>query len=344
MAAGKTVSEEDKQRALEWNVDADDVAKARMLAKQCGHEDNTAVIFLYAKGINNTYTGAASGEPVKMFDLLMNPPNEHWQQCRGRLEGIMHKSGDNTADETPSAVMSFDSAVTKMPAWRTESAFIFHERNHINVVQRWQRSGLCYIHAAEVVQYYLVALHDKRAGMIDMAKMIRQTFHPKDLETHIFSDQGGSSYNMLKRILMPNSIISATHLSLAGSHLKEFGPLLISLFEVHEDFSDKNQLSFDGKPEGKFIGHHAMTIIGHRKDDEGKEWFLVQNWWPQMQFIEVSAEYLEACGATLYYVKTPQTEIPKAFPVQHHMFAENENVDKPEDVNFAEPECPTPRN
>lgn len=86
-----------------------------------------------------------------------------------------------------------------------------------------------------------------------------------------------------------------------------------------------------------------MAMIGHRKDDEGKEWFLVQNWWSQMQFVEMSAEYLQACTPTLYSVKTPQTAIPEKFPVEHHMFAETENVDKAEDLNFAEHEGPPPK-
>ena len=95
------------------------------------------------------------------------------------------------------------------------------------------------------------------------------SFAMDDIETVIKSSIGSvltdTQYNPSKINDQINSIISATRLSFAGSDLKEFGPLLVSLFKVHEDFSGKNQLSFDGKPEGKFIGRHAMTMIGHRK-------------------------------------------------------------------------------
>jgi hypothetical protein len=337
------VCAKEKIDSADWNVESNAVTNARKLAEASGHTDCTQVIFLYAKGVKETYD-KVGGTIMSSFDLIMNPPNDHWRQCSGRLDRILQHDGDNTADIVPPNVMSFEDAITAMPKWKEKDSFIFHQSKDIPLVQRWQRSGLCYIHAAEVVQYYLVALHDKDAGMIDMSKMIRQSFHHKDLQSHIFADEGGSSYSMLERILMPNSTISATDLALAGDRLKKFGPLLISGFVVHKgDFYRQDRLTFDGKPAGDIKGRHAMTIVGHRKDGDGKEWFLVQNWWPQMQFVEISAEYLEACKATLYYVETPQTEIPKNFPVQHHMFADNENVDKPENVNFAEPECPTPK-
>ena len=35
--------------------------------------------------------------------------------------------------------------------------------------------------------------------------------------------------------------------------------------------------------------------------------------WFSKQFVEVSASYLKACGATVYFVETPQTHVPTAF-------------------------------
>ena len=35
--------------------------------------------------------------------------------------------------------------------------------------------------------------------------------------------------------------------------------------------------------------------------------------WFHKQFVEISASYLEACGATVYFVKTPQTHVPTEF-------------------------------
>lgn len=35
--------------------------------------------------------------------------------------------------------------------------------------------------------------------------------------------------------------------------------------------------------------------------------------WIRKQYVEVSESYLEACGATVYFVETPQTHIPDGF-------------------------------
>ena len=35
--------------------------------------------------------------------------------------------------------------------------------------------------------------------------------------------------------------------------------------------------------------------------------------WFHKQFVEASASYVEACGATAYFCKTPQTPVPTEF-------------------------------
>jgi hypothetical protein len=47
---------------------------------------------------------------------------------------------------------------------------------------------------------------------------------------------------------------------------------------------------------------HAMILIGGRRDKHGKLWLLLQNWWPDMQLVEVSAEYFATCKASLSFV------------------------------------------
>jgi hypothetical protein len=75
---------------------------------------------------------------------------------------------------------------------------------------------------------------------------------------------------------------------------------------------------------------HAMVLVGHRRSD-GKDVYLLQNWWEDKQFVEVSAEYLEACRATVTFVETPQTAIPEEFPATFAEFAETEvYLDKPD--------------
>jgi hypothetical protein len=73
-----------------------------------------------------------------------------------------------------------------------------------------------------------------------------------------------------------------------------------------------------------------MALVGHRQAADGRQFFLLQNWWKLKQFVEVDYEYLEKSGATVYFIKTPQTEIPKAFPQLAGRFFELEAIDKPE--------------
>jgi hypothetical protein len=35
--------------------------------------------------------------------------------------------------------------------------------------------------------------------------------------------------------------------------------------------------------------------------------------WLRKQFVEMSPSYFEACGATIYFIKTPQKRVPERF-------------------------------
>jgi hypothetical protein len=87
-------------------------------------------------------------------------------------------------------------------------------------------------------------------------------------------------------------------------------PALVSNFKVSQDFL-KGGLSFTqpyylGKD---FVGFHAMLLVGGRVKD-GKYFFLLQNWWENRSFIEVSAEYMYSAEATISFVEQEIIEIP----------------------------------
>jgi hypothetical protein len=83
-------------------------------------------------------------------------------------------------------------------------------------------------------------------------------------------------------------------------------------------------------------GMHAMVLVGHRRSD-GKDVYLLQNWWEQKQFVEVSAAYLKASRATVTFVETPQTAIPEEYAVTFAKFAETEvYLDKPDAYSLEE--------
>ena len=59
---------------------------------------------------------------------------------------------------------------------------------------------------------------------------------------------------------------------------------------------------------------HAMVLIGVRKQGK-KVWLLLQNWWTDMQVVEVSQEYFENSGASLTFVTSELSE--KTYSTDH---------------------------
>jgi len=169
-----------------------------------------------------------------------------------------------------------------------------------------------------------------------MSKMIYDTFTAEQLEKHIFEDDGGPSDIMLKGILQPNSFVLGCGYDQVEARLRKYGPLLVCRFEVYDDFYNNNHIHHGPNVGTKFEGYHAMVLIGVRTDSKGNIFYLLQNWWPQKQFVEIDEPYLKICQPALFYVETPQNSIPTQFSSYSFKYAENENVDKPESFPMIE--------
>lgn len=79
-----------------------------------------------------------------------------------------------------------------------------------------------------------------------------------------------------------------------------------------------------------------MVLIGFRKDAD-RNYFLLQNWWKNKQFIEVDSEYLHSCEAIVHFVTTAQDKIPEDFNANDGHFFETQSIDKCEDYQVAFP-------
>ena len=249
------------------------------------------------------------------------------------VDRLVSADGDAVYNVVPRGWHTFPNFLRRHPAWKSPPAYVFHRDKGVSVPQRQQQpSGLCYLHAPEVLQHYLVSQHQPGVGMIDMTKMIRRLYSARKLERHIFDDEGGYSVGVLKWILVANSVTFSSGFDQITQNLQRYGPGLVDGFEVFSDFYHSALHSFDGAPHGDFIGHHAMVLIGSRTDANGKQWFLLQNWWKTSQFVEVTEAYLRASSATVHFVVTPQKTIPNKFPTYDNVFAMNSNVDKPEQL------------
>jgi hypothetical protein len=262
------------------------------------------------------------------------PPSrvEYYLACRGRLDRLLANEGDVVSDTIPEGVQTFSDFCSLHPLWNDPlTSFIFHRDHPLvasksNVLhQRAQLSGLCYIHGPDLLQHYLVEMHSEGAvGMIDISKLIRDSFSTKSLEKHIFDDEGGSSVDMLRFILHKGSMMARANRAYSDQ-LRDYGPGLVSAFNVHSDFADRSVFKHHGKPKEECIGRHCMVMIGFSTDKTtGESVYLLQNFWKQKQFVQVDEEYLEYSGALVHFVKTPQTHIPNTFAVDMEIYAEND--------------------
>ena len=278
------------------------------------------------------------GREVELSRLLRpeSAPTDQVQyyiSCRHRLDRLLTTGGDAVSNTIPEGVQTLENFVSSNTLWSDPlKSFIFH-RDHPSVAkkanvlrQRAQLSGLCYIHGPDLLQHYLVEMHNAGpVGMIDISKLIRDCFSSRKLEKHIFDDEGGNSLEMLNFILEKDSLSINGNINTYCQQLRDYGPGLVSLFRVHEGFNDRSVHKHHGRLQGKYVGLHCMVIIGSATDPtSGKSIYLLQNFWKQKQFIEVDEEYLENSGAVLHFVKTSQTQIPEMFAVDMEIYAENE--------------------
>ena len=90
---------------------------------------------------------------------------------------------------------------------------------------------------------------------------------------------------------------------------------------------------------GKKDTTHAMVVDGGRKVGQ-QVWLLLQNWWTDMQLVEVKYDYFEKCdGCLLFFTKN---DVPRRVDSFESVYSRNSspiaecnNLDKEEDPNSA---------
>ncbi|GKZ00819.1 hypothetical protein MPSEU_001033600 [Mayamaea pseudoterrestris] len=117
------------------------------------------------------------------------------------------------------------------------------------------------------------------------------------------------------------------------SCLQACGPALVSHFAVDTNFyesrlpqnrSDRCLPHFSGSyNKDKHEGYHSMVLVAIKRGET--EWTLIlQNWWVEMQFLEVTAEYFVSAGAELIWVVKSQTEMPIKYPLTKAILADTQ--------------------
>lgn len=122
--------------------------------------------------------------------------------------------------------------------------------------------------------------------------------------------------------------------TLIKEKIDKFGPALVSCFYVRDGFQDNKATDPAGQKILPFFGPdhvvkpskddkmHAIVLVGARQMRDGSWRFLLQNWWPNMQFLEVSPQYFENSNAFLHWVMEEQTDIPHEFERCNSLYAE----------------------
>lgn len=297
-----------------------------------------ALYFIFAKGIDK--------------EIVFLPEEVSWQLVKNiatpsiKLRRLLRLSepteGDyHRMDKAPEKIQTFDMFVSLIPEWGDPTlSYVFH-RDHPKVnrpgqpnclVQRYQSSGLCYLHAPVTLQHYLVAMGTETpevpVPMVDLTNWLRME-NAKTLYDHIFHDGGGSSLKSLKRLLTPESKIRFFEFHskrVDQAFLEEWGPMLVSNFMVRPEFQDRKRFQYLGPPNysQNVKGGHAMVLIGTREDEQGHTRYLLQNWWAGKQFVEVDHLYLEGSDAFGVFTKTQQVCIPAQNPTTLSFFAETD--------------------
>jgi len=204
-------------------------------------------------------------------------------------------------------------------------------------IQRVQPSGTCWVHAAVVTQSYLLK-ETENIEVVDILKYSRSAFTDEKLSSFIVSDGGGNAQEELVNMLENKGITTIYPENLGdefdtpcdgncncGSQilhdLRQFGPALVHCFLADNSFRNTKAVFEGGKIHeipffdgniGDDTEKHAMVLVGVRKV-EGKWRCLLQNWWPLLQLVEVSADYLQKSKAMLVQVVRPQSGIPAKF-------------------------------
>jgi hypothetical protein len=252
-------------------------------------------------------------------------------------------------------MISFDEEFNKfceiIPEWKEDNVILFWKfyptLRTIKVLRR-QLSGLCYMHAPVVLQHYMsTILHgDNNFKMIDVARFISEHWSAKEIVDYIERDLGGKSIMFLEQITEhleyeSISIPSKSRKILYDETCEELlrqlekKPALVSGFDVDENFQ-KEGLAFKGIKNKTHVGFHAMLLIGGRKgvdiNGEIEYYFLLQNWWLNRFFIEVTGEYMNSCKAQLYFVTNNTIKTPEKITFIYSPYAET-TVDVSEKLN-----------
>lgn len=294
-------------------------------------------IFLESCGIDARHCNVAKWRPQQVLRLRRIMAGDATLSNRKFDGSIVHEVG---FDET------FEAFVGDHSAWKINDtnfkdvAIFFHRYPHVpNLkVLRRQMSGLCFMHAPVVLQHVMVGIFcgkDYKFEMLDVASYIRSSWRGEAMLQYLLFDNGGSSLAFMREINRHVNLKLCSYVipDLSSQLFKvvceeimsrlRHRPALVSNFHIDETFMRGGVSFLEGNVDHHALkGMHAMMLIGCRKNAQGEFVFLMQNWWNNRYFIEVSAAYLESARSTITFIDNDIPYIPESFPVVFDLYAE----------------------
>lgn len=318
-------------------------------------ETKKFLLFLYGSEFKRNDPQSARIEAIAKILTPSNVPN-----VRGpyeRLQRIVHIDSDSDVHHLGGNVKAYCREWQEIVrSWgNLPRALTVFNCAQITIVHRRQLASNCFLQAAAAAHKYLVQMgsgEDK--GMLDLAKYVRNQFNSDDLEKYLLTDLGGDTrhFFLLLADLKPSQVIhlksenieadllvdvtepspETGNLTACWKRLVEFGPAVVTHFLVAEDFR-----RFKQRPAGSFVlprfsepvtktmegDRHAMLLVGMHFCCIDRKWhLLLQNWWDDMQFLDVTAEYFHSTGAQLIFCTKRLTSYLPNIPTLASAYAE----------------------
>ncbi len=298
--------------------------------------DRLAIELMYIKDIVGPRTYYQNKEDRLLRLRCFIHPKSAFAEAGARRQvlALLAPCGDSTSVQIPTNVQTFEAALKILHRWDDANEAYIFTRDHkaaqdTDVLKSRLCSGLCSIQGVAMLRHYLKVIYTPlcQNTMLNATIYIRNKLSTDNLRRYFGGSRGLCSRTMLNDFLDEGSeVLEIPTECISRETFEKYGPGLLCMFEIYDDFYKEGVLSYVGCPMGRFIGYHCMVVLGVRMEGQSRM-FLLQNWWRDKQFVEVSDEYLESMDCSICFVATPQTFVRDCLPSYADKFVNNELVD-----------------
>jgi hypothetical protein len=298
--------------------------------------DRMAIEFMYIKDIVGPRSMYQNRDDrLRRLRCFIHPKSSFPEvSARRQAHALLAPGGDSTSVQIPKNVQTLAKALKILHKWDdADKAYIF-TRDHKaaqdrDVLKSRLCSGLCSIQGVAMFRHYLKVIYTPccENTMMNATIYLRTKLSSDNLKRYFEGFRGLCSRSMINDFLDEGSEVREISTEcISRKTFEAYGPGLLSMFAVFDDFCEADVLSYMECPTGHFRGYHCMVVLGVRNENQSRI-FLLQNWWQDKQFVEVSEEYLDFMECSIYFVATPQTFVRDSLPSYADKFVDNEMVD-----------------